>query len=336
MYDAHFLPEDFADDPYFRLWVQNPLPESEAFWQDWLAQHPEKRSVVEEARQLVQFLQITPVLPSRAEHHQVKAITQKKIRATSPAPPLRKRYRSLAYLQWAAAALLLISIAFFFTGRSTETIYVTRFGEIKTITLPDSSTVTLNANSSLRYTAHWQTDQTREVWLTGEAFFHVQRKPGWQPARFVVHSNQLNVEVLGTVFNVNNRRGVVKVVLNSGKVSLQPTDSRQPAIWMQPKEMVEFTPASQVFTKKNVNPETYSSWRQRKLIFNETPLREVAQVLEDTYGVKVRFSDEPLANRRFTGAVPSRNVDVLLTVLAESFDLRIRRENHTIRIETKR
>lgn len=85
--------------------------------------------------------------------------------------------------------------------------YATQYGEQRVVELPDHSVVSLNANSTLRFRNDWsQANTLREVWLDGEAFFSVQKQEGAAgPAKFIVHTNDLDVEVLGTRFNVSNR-----------------------------------------------------------------------------------------------------------------------------------
>ena len=120
--------------------------------------------------------------------------------------------------------LLGVSLWYAWLAQSTST-YVTRYGETQTILLPDSSTVLLNANSRLTLSTDW-TD-TREVWLEGEAFFRVRKiKRITSPAsaehvKFIVRTDRLNVEVLGTEFNVRQRSEKTAVLLKSRTGSSQ-------------------------------------------------------------------------------------------------------------------
>src|SRR5690606_8958967 len=103
------------------------------------------------------------------------------------------------------ATLMGLLYYFFMTAPSTV-YYATDFGEIQTITLPDGSKATLNGNSTLQISENWE--ESREVWLDGEAFFEVKKIPekSSQPGalrgkKFLVHTHHLAVEVLGTTFN---------------------------------------------------------------------------------------------------------------------------------------
>jgi ferric-dicitrate binding protein FerR (iron transport regulator) len=139
----------------------------------------------------------------------------------------------------------------------------------------------------------------------------------------------VEVEVLGTSFNVNNRRGRVQVMLNTGKVKLfRPLGGA--AIDMQPRDFVEVQEAGTQVLRKEVAPDRYISWVQQKLMFDNTPLREITQTLEDTYGLHVVFREERLQDLPFTGDLPNQKVDLFLRILGESLDVDILRQGQTI------
>ncbi len=233
------------------------------------------------------------------------------------------------------AGLLVCSILVWMTVyRNRATQIATGFGESQLVTLPDGSTVKLNANSSLSYQADWQDTRVREVWLQGEGFFKVVRKNHRGKIPFVVHTGKLNVRVLGTEFNVRNRHAQTTVVLNSGRVKLE-TDAaaKQPDMLMQPGDLVQFSENDQSFVKKTVNPEKFSSWTHNLLNFDNASLREVAQVLEDTYGLKVIFANEQLASRKFTATLPVNKPEILLTAIAESLNVRVTRKDNEVTLQ---
>jgi ferric-dicitrate binding protein FerR (iron transport regulator) len=212
----------------------------------------------------------------------------------------------------------------------------TAFGETKKVVLPDSSVITLNANSTLTYASQWNSHKAREVWLEGEAFLHVVKKPGAGNAIFKVHTDKLNVEVLGTAFNVNSRRGITRVVLNSGKVQLHTQDAtNKGSLVMKPGELVEFSEEANAFTKKIVDPEVYTSWRNHKLLFSDNTLQEIAQVLEDNYGLEILIQDPLLKERKLTGEIPSTDEQTVLEVLCESLNIRYTKNGRKVIFNNK-
>src|SRR5690606_22589795 len=122
------------------------------------------------------------------------------------------------------------------------------------------------------YPEDWDHQAVREVWLEGEAFFHVQEKSSPGGIKFIVHTEGVDVEVLGTRFNVRNRRHATEVVLNSGKVKLNFGGKEE--VLMEPGDLVEYSAKTQSYAHKQVNSETYTSWRNHVLTFDESTLDE--------------------------------------------------------------
>jgi ferric-dicitrate binding protein FerR (iron transport regulator) len=343
---AEFELEDFILDDWFVQWVKSPTPEGTDFWENWLREHPARGSVVEEARQLVLHL--------NAGRHSMPAESFRRIQVH-----LDNVYASLAAeetlararpgkrrepLRWrwpvgvaaAVSLLLLVGAAWYFANReSGARSYTTAYGQTRPVTLPDGSEVLMNANSRLRVPAAWSANGPREVWLEGEAFFKVARKMNAAPAntssRFVVHTGQVDVEVLGTRFNVTNRRGQTTVILNEGKVKLEEgalSGGRE--VIMAPGEYVQLGSDARTLVRKTVNPSQYSSWTENRYVFDDTSLREIAQIIEDTYGVEVKFGNHRLAARTFSATIPTKNLDVLLLALSESFGMEIEKDGNQL------
>jgi ferric-dicitrate binding protein FerR (iron transport regulator) len=203
--------------------------------------------------------------------------------------------------------------------------------------LPDSSTVILNARSEIRYLTDWDQDAPREVWLDGEAFFSVTHTAGQQ--KFIVHTNDhLNVEVLGTQFNVSQRANRTRVVLSAGEIRLQirneGNNQAVKHIKMKPGDLVEFRKATQEPIKKTVNPQVYSAWKNNRLFFDNTTLPELKTLLEERYDLKVVVADTLLPDIRFNGDFPSDNLQLLLKALAATYNLEVRARPHEIYLET--
>jgi len=239
------------------------------------------------------------------------------------------------------ALLMILGGVYFFSNKSTSTItHQTAYGETMKIVLPDSSVVTLNGNSQISYVPTWEPSATRKVWLEGEAFFEVRKKDeanqqneAAEGLKFLVFTSNFNVEVLGTSFNVKDRGDRASVVLNTGKVRLQKkTESDD--IEMKPGDRVAVSSESDGLVTKAVDPELYSSWTKNKLVFERTPLPEIARLLEDNYGLDVTFKYEDLKDRIFTATIPTIQVDVLLAILEESMKgVKITKEGNRIIIE---
>lgn len=325
---------DFLDDEYFLTTAAHPTPETEGFWADWLAQHPDRRAVWDEARQVALGLDASrsryeaPTLsPNQTDALWVRI--QESATPTVPAgPPFVVVHRNRARRWWAVAAavtmLLLAGLGVWQWAGSGETEIRTAYGQTRRLTLPDGSTVTLNANSILRYDDEtWESGTDRRVRLDGEAFFEVTHLKNH--ARFVVHTGPLDVEVLGTKFNVNTRRYLTRVTLKEGRVKVDDRAERQSVV-MKPGETVEWTEQKPVLAKKAVRPERYAAWTEKRLVFEGTPLPEVAQMLEDNFGLKVTLENPALRAKTLSGEISLENEEMLLQALRDLYGIHITRE----------
>jgi ferric-dicitrate binding protein FerR (iron transport regulator) len=104
---------------------------------------------------------------------------------------------------------------------------------------------------------------------------------------------------------------------------------------MVPGESVELAASEAGYVKKRVDPQQYSSWTKRKLIFKNTSVGYIKSLLEDNYGLTVVVPDSSLLGQQISGSVPSDNLDGLLFALQESFNYRIIRKNKQIILEEK-
>jgi transmembrane sensor len=241
-----------------------------------------------------------------------------------------KKGKSFGWLKVAASLLLFVAAVFIYFLRPQTDFYTvkTNYGETKKITLPDGSKVVLNANSILKY----KKENTREVWIQGEAFFSVVHTKNNE--KFLVRTlDNLSVQVLGTTFNVYNRKSKVKVVLNSGKIKLQLEGKSD--VVMKPGELAEFKNSEQTYYIKDVDPSIYTSWTNKKLIFKNTPVREIAKLIEDTYGVEVIVSEARLNNQKVSGTIINENLDGLLYAVSETVEMKVLKEKDRIILKNR-
>lgn len=332
MHDEAYSVRDLVMNPSFVRWVKHQDAEAGKYWVDWLRRHPDKQGILNEARQLVIGFSTPPEtfdgpeLEAMWQH--IQARTSQLEPLPAPQPVFWKNAR-----RWAAVfiGLLLTMATVYFLVRPANVTEHTAYGEVRRVKLPDGSIVTLNANSTIRYEKEWDSGQPRQVWLAGEAFFQVTHTSTHQ--KFLVHTGDLQVEVLGTSFNVWQRGPQTKIVLSTGKVKLDFQDRKEPVI-MQPGEMVAVRKGQPAITRRTVNPQLYTAWREHKLIFRETPLGDVIELIRHTYGYRVKVTDPGLLAKKITSRVMHDDLDLLLELLAESLDAEIRKTDRTIVIET--
>ena len=331
---VNYQAADFAQDEYFQQWVFQPSSEASTFWAHWLQEHPEKEAAVQEARRLVLILgQPEAPLDPRQATRMKQAIFEQISLTSAPDQP-----KSAYWWRVVAACLVLLLTGGTFWGYQqwTYVSYDTPYGGKQRITLPDGSKVTLKANSRLQYSRNWSSHQDREVWLEGEAFFHVRRKSitseGKQRlATFVVHATEVvDVAVLGTEFNVSTRYEETEVMLKSGSVRVEVKHDQPQTLLMEPGDLVAVAHRRGVLIPQQVDLQAPVDWQDNMLILDEVSLAEVAEKLQYTYGVEVVFMDSTLAQRKFKGFIPTDNLDVLLEAFTKLYDINIEQHDHQL------
>jgi ferric-dicitrate binding protein FerR (iron transport regulator) len=334
--------EDFLADPSFQSYALGQSDEHADFWRTWIALNPGKERETDQAADLLRLLATSrkTVSPS------IKAEEWQKMRSRLERTPrrtfwIRPVVSHASWLRVAAvlAGLLLLGTGYLATHRYyADRQYSTAYGETKTVTLPDGSVVVLNAHSRLRYPKDLAEQADREVWLEGEAFFSVRKRrmvspgPNNQVARkFTVHTQDLDVQVLGTEFTVSRRQSNTRVTLNSGKVKLAIGSSQHAeAIYLQPGDQVEYQGEGKKLVRKQVRPEVYSAWTRQIWLLDRTSLAEVASRIEETFGVTVRIENPQARREIMTGVVPTRNLDSLLEGIATIYQLEVERRGGII------
>ncbi|SDL28653.1 ferric-dicitrate binding protein FerR, regulates iron transport through sigma-19 [Catalinimonas alkaloidigena] len=247
----------------------------------------------------------------------------------------RTRTRRLRTWTLAAAAslLLLLSTAGYWWAYLRPLHYTTGNGETLALQLPDGTRVTLNANSTLRVSDDETPDQPREVWLTGEAFFAVTKQPRQgEKSRFIVHTQDLDVEVLGTEFNVRQRGEKTQVVLEEGKIKLQLHDAPVDTLMLAPGDLVDYSGGAKDVRRERVMPEQYRAWTEGQLIFTNQTLQEVAERIRETYGLPVDV-DPSIADLRLTGTVPAHTLEELINALETVAEVDIVRRQGTLQVQ---
>ncbi|BAV07863.1 FecR family protein [Filimonas lacunae] len=315
----------------FRAWVNQSDKESCAFWDTLLQQQPQLLPVAKEASFVLLQLQHIKTVDSAPEMETVKANIDLLLDSRSR---VMRRTGRVRLLRMTAAAAILVLMAgfalFYYTQEETITAGFARTSEV---VLPDGSKVILNANSAVSFKKHWLGWKHREVWLQGEAFFKVTSKPQGYHPKFVVHASALDVAVVGTQFNVYNRRNNVNVVLKEGKVIASGTGAAANAgqLKMHPGQMVALQNNSMQLTE--VDAAAYISWMSNRLVFANMPLHKVAQVLEDNYGYTVIWKNKSMMDSTFTGSCPSDNIQILTAAISAVYNRKVSITGNSVTFE---
>jgi transmembrane sensor len=319
--------EDIIADEGFQGWYAGTDKGAAQAWESKVALEPELAMLVQEARE---YMQVLAVREMAVPESQVKVAEQRLMNAlperrTERETPVVGMKRSALRWWWAAAAVAIIavgSVLFLNKQATTPTSVHTAYGEIREQQLPDGSKVMLNANSEISY----HEGATREVWLKGEAFFHVAKTAS--KARFIVHADGFDVVVTGTQFNVSNREGKTNVMLTEGSVTLKTRQGKE--ICMKPGDFVEFN--AQQPELKTAREESVLAWKEKKLDFDHTPLSIAVKNIEDLYGVTIRLANKEIGDKPLTGIMENDNLDVFLKALEATTEFHVVRKGNEILI----
>jgi ferric-dicitrate binding protein FerR (iron transport regulator) len=314
MLDKFREPEDLLSDPSFLSWYFKTGEDASATWDQWMNGHADRRLLVEKAITLLETARLPEIGPSQQQQQKAEAALFDRLSALPSSPRT-----TIGRIRWIAAASVLVAIV---TGiiivrymPHTPSVERTNYEQIASRRLPDGTEVTLNANSSLRYGSNWNDTEDREVWVDGEAYFHVKRT--LSNSRFIVHSGHFDVIVTGTQFNVYNRHGKDNVLLQEGSVTVRTKDGK--ITFMKPGEFVTF---DSLLEKKTANPRQLV-WKDQMMSLDGTPMSQVATMIEDMYGVHVQLKGDTTANMKVSTMVPSNNLNRLAKALEFTGDFEI-------------
>ena len=202
-------------------------------------------------------------------------------------------------------------------------------GEIKIITLTDGTKVTLNNESRLKYPSIFA-GKTREVSLVGQAFFNVAHnaeKP------FKVHTAELNVQVLGTSFDVKaypDEEGA-SVSVATGKVGVMAAKEKDTNTYMLlPGEALTYTLATGKFKRKAIDLANTSAWKQGLLVFDNEKLENITLRLQKAYKVKFVFKSKTLLKKELSLKIKNENLNLVMKALSIPGEFKYKIENGTV------
>lgn len=327
MHSQQKNPEDYLSDERFIEWAKIAINSVNIDYSQFDGH--ENATIVSQSINLFKLLQTKQkeVSPTIIETEKLKLIQSLKNQ------PNKKIVGYLSFKYWAAAAILFLLISGTIWLKNYNNItHTTKYGSTLAETLPDGSTIKLNSHSSISYAKNFDHKQLREVWVNGEAFFHVQKTP--KKTKFIVHLSKFDIEVLGTKFNVENFNGGSKVLLSEGSIKLIGKNGI--VIMMKPGELVAVEPEQELTANSTIvegKETTILSWLENKITLEQTTLKETAKIIHNLYGYDVIIKDEKLLQNKISGILPSNNIDVFLKALEATNDFVIKTKNNTITIE---
>ncbi len=284
----------------------------------WCAQSKENKADYDSLLQTWQHIE-TPAFEFPKEQGW-QSIAQKIKSTESPSTftPERSapRFRFHSGFAWAGALVVIVLLVLFQAVPQYQTrTLITAKGEQISVQLPDGSTATLNAGSSLSFPKRFKTE--RRVELDGEAFFNVTKssKP------FIVCTGNAQVLVLGTLFNVWSRNNETRVAVESGTVSLSGMETDSTLV-LQAGQAAIVENGNLPQYKPNANMDAYLDWLSGSLVFNQTTLSEIIGDLERQYNVYITTENINADTFTVTGSFTDMPIDEVLDTICLTLDLR--------------
>jgi transmembrane sensor len=288
---------------------------------------------------------------TQTEYDTERGLTRlaEKLRKHDPAfrwGPNRRRFPKPAFagMYYGVAAsiafvVMLAGIAIYRADLSTQSALAawneksTRMGEKLVIELPDRSTITLNADSRVKYFARFDAP-TREVFLEGEAFFDVKHDPVHP---FIVHTGAVSTVDLGTKFNISAFPAdtTISVSLEEGmvQIALDRAGARNTGIVLSPSREYVFYKPSRTAVIHPFDPRKASGWKDGVFVFDNEPLSRVLVEMERAYGVGFECADTAQTRRIIKADFKNESVWTVAEILRKATGLSYRavKEQQTLK-----
>lgn len=206
---------------------------------------------------------------------------------SSPQPKVKRKFYLWASAAAAAVLILVSLVLFFIPGPVNYVVHTTGFQETKTVELPDGSSVLMNASSELKWEEGFHDDEERIVFFSGEGFFDVSHQVG---KKFIVKTPDVDVNVLGTKFNLESRSAFTNVFLKEGKVLLQANELED--IAMEPGDLVKYDQKEKTVEKLlDQSEEVSTSWTNGIFTFVDNTGWQILEKMTAIYGKEFIVED---------------------------------------------
>ena len=249
----------------------------------------------------------------------IKNAIEAKINGEKPSYPFMHRI-----IQIAAAILLpifIISTFYLYKENnqilSDETIVTTGKGERASIILPDGTEVALNYDSKISYTPK-SYNKEREVKFDGEGYFRVSKN---KKRPFIIYTKGLQINVLGTTFNLSARssNATAELALEEGSVQLISVTTGESVLLGRDQKAILDYKTKHITVINSDEISKAASWRKGDLIFRNEKLKVVLQTLEDNYNYKISVDSDEHLEDIFTGTLPISDINETLEVLEKLY-----------------
>jgi hypothetical protein len=352
---------DFVLDEDFIRWVNEAKRADNDFWNNWLSVNQDKYMIVAEARKILESIRIEELVITVEERENeinrlLVTINEEgsSDEVVGPRPPGRLATLPKKIWWYVAASILIVVVgitgyilqnddkgsrqfAYHVVTPSKHLIESVNTSEKPIrLKLPDESIVELAPNSRIGYPNNFDSSDTRDVYLSGEAFFTVTKNPA-RPFR--VFANEIVTKVLGTSFNIRSFETdtVIQVTVRTGKVSVssQTNETKNSksttqlgGIILTPNQELVYKRSEQKFQKTLLEEPTEilpKTAYQESMLYEEAPLEKVFSQLSKNYGINIVYDVELLKTCTVTADLRNepfyRKLDLICKAIGAAYEI---------------
>lgn len=296
--------------------------EQKAQLEDWLSERAENKALFAKTKVLWKESQQKSVSNPNVEQAWQKVGQQ----------TVHKKAKTIFLLAKVAAVFLVLLSAFalwnYFQAPIWNRYQQDSFAQRKPLLLDDGTKVWLNANTTLSYPENFE-GKKRQVKLSGEAYFEVARDTN-RP--FMIDAGKTAIKVLGTSFNVRAHPDSLNnlVFVETGKVAFYPKGKEASALILEKNQGGIYNRNKQQLEQFELKTPNHLAWKTKRLVFDQTALREVVLDIKNVYGQQVIFDNPDLAQCKLTAVFDNEPVGNIYETLEILFDINIQKENNRI------
>lgn len=312
-YDTYSVDELIGDERFID-WVLNPTGENDQFWQKWISKNPEHEAKVMEARSILKNMNFRK-MDTQGMAPKIWDRISNDLQAEKPESGSGSKIIRLITRTAAAAAVLLLLI--FNWGQPAMTNIEISPGMAHLHQLPDQSRIQINDGSSISYDGS-RFEKMRDIYLQGEAFFEVTKG-----SPFTVHTDNGEVQVLGTSFNIFSHGKALDVICKTGKVQVTSDDD---SVILLPGEKASLNSENQLIKTAS---EMDISWLAGTYQYEDASLILVTNELERQFNLRVHLP-ESLSDLRYTGFFLDNDLEQALNSVFWPLKLKYEKEDNEI------
>lgn len=319
----------------FRDRVMKPNKDRSYFWSKWRSEEPQSISEEKKALEFIDRMSFKKEELSPDEMDEIlgKVLASEKASIWTLEPETwYSSIRTSVYMKVAMLIVIIASSIFFSRNlfRETNTIKKSgaewvvmenKAGERSEFILADGTIVNLNAKSKLSYPVTFEKGY-RKVKLFGEAFFDVKKD---RSSPFYVETNDIEIQVLGTIFNVKSFAGesTTKVSLVEGKVRVNKRTNllHYESVLLSPGEQLTYHKKSEELVKEGFDLNEVLFWKERVVIFKNAGLEDFVQKMEELFDVNFQIYGTLSKKMQITGKYKCESLEDALMGLKFVYDI---------------